>query len=125
MRTISRQEAINAIRHEVLTLVDDDHSICEVAGRLGIMCKGFKQFDDEELAKRYDWIVKKRKPKTRAELEVLANRWQLTRQFVQNKELACDVQLEDRDACVGWDEFSNARLAKFYTQLLNESVEVV
>jgi len=125
MRTMGRKEAIEAVRREVLKLVDDDHSVCEVAGRLGIFCRGFRQFSDEELARRFDWIVKRRSPKTREELEAHANRWQLARQLVQNKALACDVQLADRDACDGWDTFSNTELARFHEQLCGEKVEVV
>jgi len=125
MRTIKRDEAIRDIRREVLALVEDDHSLCEVAGRLGIFCRGFRQFDDQELFRRYDWIAKRKHVESRPALEVLANRWQLARQFVQNAELACDVQLRDRDGCDGWDTFNNAKLAQFYKELCAEEVDVI
>jgi hypothetical protein len=124
MKTLTRQQAIDAIRHEILKLVDDEHSACEVAGRLGIFCRGFKHFSDTELEKKYDWIVKKRNVKSRAELEDLANRWQIARQFVQNKELSCDVQLVENDTCSGWNEFSNVTLEKYYLELVKEPVQI-
>lgn len=125
MRTVKRDEAIKDIRRELLKLVDDDHSVCEVAGRLGIFCRGFRQFSDQELERRYDWIVKRRNVKSREELEAFANRWQLARQFVQNQKLACDVQLDERDTCDGWDTFTLAQLERFYKQLCSEEVHVV
>jgi hypothetical protein len=124
MKTMTRKEAIDHIRAEVSKLVDDEHSVCEVAGRLGIMCRGFKQFSDEELKKRYDWIVAKRNPKTRDELEDLANRWQIARQIVNDRDLSCDVQTLEEDTCKGWNEFSNATLEKYYRQLCGEPIEV-
>jgi hypothetical protein len=124
MRTVKRDEAIQDIRREVLKLVDDEHSLCEVCSRLNIMCKGFRQFSDEELFRRYGWIAKRKGIKSREDLEAHANRWQLARQFVQNKALACDVQLEDRDTCDGWDTFGTKELARFYQQICGEEVEV-
>ena len=35
-RTLSRQEAIDALRRALLARTDEHHSICEVAGRLGL-----------------------------------------------------------------------------------------
>ena len=124
MRTITRQDAIDGIRRAVLKLVDDDHSICQVAAEQGIMCKGFRRFTDDELAQRYDWLVKKKKPESREALEVLANRWQIARQLAEDERLACDVQMRDHDMCDGWDEFSNSRLARYYDELCHEAVEV-
>lgn len=124
MRTLTRKELIDEIRSEVLALVDDDHSICEVAGRLGIFCKGFRRFSDEELAKRYDWIVQIRRPSSREQLEDLADRWQIARQLVQNEALACDVQTKEHDTCRGWDEFDDAKLAELHASLSGETVAV-
>ncbi|MCK6551503.1 hypothetical protein L6R52_37045 [Myxococcota bacterium] len=124
MRTLVRGDAIADIRRELLRLVDDEHSVCEVAAEKGILCRGFRQFSDEELARRYDWISKRRHPKTREELETLANRWQLARQFVLDQRIACDVQLEDRDTCDGWDTFSNRMIERYYRELCGEDVTV-
>jgi hypothetical protein len=112
MKQLTRDQAIDAIRAKLLTYVDDEHSICEVATRRGIFCGGFAQWTAGELRKRYDWIVAGRPAIQRSELEDLANRWQLARQFVQGKPLACDVQADER-------------LAEFYRELLAEEVKIV
>ena len=122
MMPMTRHDAIDGIRSAILGLVDDDHSMCEVAASLGIFCKGFRQFSDEELARRYGWIVKKRGPMTREVLEDLGSRWQLARQLVQNDQLSCDVQTREHDTCCGWDTFSNERLAEYYRTLIGEEV---
>ena len=125
MRTLTRDQAIDDIRKEVLKLVDDEHSMCEVASRLGIFCKGFRQWDDEELKRRYDWIVKKKNVTRRDELVRFANRWQLARQYVQNKELSCDVQALEEDTCRGWKEFDDATLEHHHAELCGEPVKII
>ena len=122
-RKLTRNALIEKIRNEVRSLVDDEHSFCEVAGRLGIHCRGFKQYTDDELAHRYRWIVKSRAP-SREQLEDLANRWQLARQLVQNCDLSCDVQAKERDTCAGWDGFDDRQLSDFHRQLSGETVEI-
>lgn len=124
MRTMTRAALIAEIRREVLALVDDEHSFCDVAGSLGIGCTGFRQYSDSELARRYHWIVKARAPSTREELEDLANRWQLARQIVRDQPLSCDVQQLERDTCAGWDGYADEQLATFHETLTGESVEV-
>lgn len=122
--TINRDQAITEIRSELLKLVDDEHSMCQVAGERNIFCRGFKQWTDEELAQRYDWIVEKHKAAGREELEDLANRWQLARQLVQDETLSCDVQCVERDQCMGWDTHSDQALARYYKELLHRDVVV-
>lgn len=124
MRTIPRTEAIRDIRREILQLVDDDHSMCQVAARLGIYCHGFRQFSDRELMERYEWLVRHRGETNREALEDLANRWQLARQLVRDEELSCDVQTVERDTCLGWDGFPDERLEEFYRKLCNEEVRI-
>lgn len=124
MRTLTRQALIEEIRREVLALADEEHSFCEVAGKLGIACKGFRQYTDEELARKYRWIVKTRDPSTRAELEDLANRWQIARQIIQDRPLSCDVQQIERDTCAGWDGYEDEQLVSFHHSLCGETVEV-
>ncbi|MFO0727607.1 MAG: hypothetical protein U1E65_27765 [Myxococcota bacterium] len=123
-RTLSRQDAIDALRSALLRLTDEHHSACQVAGRLGIFCKGHRGLDDFALFERYDWIVARQKPKDRPELEDLANRWELARQTATGAALACDVQQVEQETCLGWDEFDNETLARHYFQLLEEPVFV-
>lgn len=125
MRKLSRQEAIDEIRRELLKLVDEEHSICEVAASRGIYCFGFSHYSDDELFERLDWLAEKKHITSRQELEKAAGRWQLARQRATDKPLACDVQKEDHDICNGWDEHSNAQLERFHMDLCGEYVQIV
>jgi hypothetical protein len=124
MRTISRQDAIDQLRTKLLTLVDDDHSICDVAAEKRIFCHGFSQWSDSELARRLHWMIDRKKPRPRAILEAHGNRWQLARQEVLGLPLACDVQQIDRDQCLGWESFDNGELEEHYRELIGERVTI-
>ena len=127
MKTLKRSEAIQVLRNKCVALVDDEHSLCDVASRLHILCGGISQWSFTELKKRHDWIVKNRPGITRKDLEDLANRWQLARQFVGDCSLACDKQMSEtqHQVCHGWDEFSEDDLARFVQQLTGDEVRVV
>ena len=128
MKAMNRSQAIDGLRAKLATLVDDQHSLCEVAGRLHLFCGGFSQLKTHELKQRYDWIAKNRPHITRKELEDLANRWQLARQFVTGKTLACDVQssgCEAHTTCRGWASFDDRQLAEFYREFCGEPIEIV
>ncbi|HEV8114355.1 MAG TPA: hypothetical protein VGR31_16405 [Planctomycetota bacterium] len=128
MMRLTRNEAVQAIREKLLTLVDDEHSACEVAARRGIFCKGTAQLSTGELRRRYDWIVRNRLGIRRAELEDIANRWQLARQRVLGVPLACDVQsdgCETHRTCSGWEGFSDPQIAAFYREMLGEEAEIL
>ena len=127
MRRMTRDEAIEDIRAKLLTLVDDEHSMCQVASRLGFYCGGFSQYSTGELRKRYDWVVGNRPWVKRAELEDLANRWQLARQFVLGTLVSCDTQASEHErhhTCEGWKGFTDERLAQFHRELLGEEIEI-
>lgn len=128
MKTLPRSQAIHDIRASLMQLVDEEHSICEVAARLHIFCGGFAQWTFHELKQRFPTIVRSRPRMTRKQLEELANRWQLARQTVSGTAIACDTQMHEREGlqvCRGWNEFSNDQLALFYSQILGEEVSVV
>lgn len=80
--------------------------------------------NDIELEETYDWIVERQKPRDRAHLEDLANRWQLSQQDAMDKDLACDVQTGERHTCLGWDEFSNDELEKHFSILKEEVIRI-
>ena len=127
MRRMNRRQVIDALREKLLTLVDDQHSMCEVASRLHLFCGGFSQWKTHELKERHAWIAKNRPGITRKELEDLANRWQLARQFVMNMPLACDVQssgCEQHPTCRGWASMDDQTLAKFYRDFCGEAIEI-
>jgi hypothetical protein len=127
MKTMTRDELIQALRARLLPFVDEDVSLCEAAARRGIFCHGFAQWTFTELRKRHPTIVRSRRRVTPAELRELANRWQLARQAALGGELACDVQMQEGAlrTCKGWDGFSDAELARFLHELGGEEVEVV
>jgi hypothetical protein len=117
--SITRSEAIALLRTKCVALVDEEHSLCDVAARLHVLCGGFAQWRFHELKERYEWIARRRPGVTRKELESLANRWQLARQFVLDTPLACDCQMQEKthSVCRGWDEFSDEDLARFCQEL--------
>jgi hypothetical protein len=117
-KVISRIEAIGRLRHHLKTLTDDEHSMCQVAAKKGIFCRGFARWSDEELKKHFAGLVRQRPKMNRWQLEELANRWELARQVVQNVTLACDAQTKEHDTCRGWDDFSNQELERFCADLL-------
>lgn len=122
---ISREEAIRRLRSVLVLYSDREHSACRVAAEKGIFCRGFSRYTEEELRKKYPWLVNRQPSISRRELEEAANRWQLARQTFTGIPLACDVQTLERDTCDGWDEFTNAQLARFCRDLLHERVVVI
>lgn len=124
MKTMKREEAIAALRGALLDLTDDDHSMCLVASKLRVFCGGFSQWKTNELRQRYDWIVKRNPRISRPQLEDLANRWQLARQFVRDVPTACDAQTIEHHTCRGWDDFTDEVLAKYVEELTGEKVVV-
>lgn len=127
VKRLKRAEVIAALRTALLSLVDDDHSICEVSERLNIFCGGFGQWTFGELKKQYPTIVRSRPCMTPRELKDLANRWQLVRKEVKGTQLACDTQLEEGalQTCRGWNDWSDEDLARFHLELCGEEVEVL
>ena len=120
---ISRSGLIAALRDE-LGRRAGDMSICKLAAQTGIFCKGFRRYSDAELKERYGWISKKNPDMPRAELEAIADRWQLARQDVIDAPTSCDVQQVEHDACGGWDDFGDDQLAGFLRELTGRSVVV-
>ena len=122
--TLTRQNTIARIREALESMTDEETSICKVAAEHGIFCHGFQRYTDNELRRRYGWIVRKRPGMTREELEEIANNWQLAQQQVHDLDFACDVQTKLHDTCCGWDDFSNEELGAFYQQLTGREVHV-
>lgn len=121
---ITRHEAVDLLRDRLAELVDDDHSLCEVAARHKIFCRGFSQWSFDELKRRYDWIADRHPGITRPELEFRANAWQLARKQLLDTPTACDAQAQEHDTCFGWDEFSPLELQHFLHDLAGLDVEV-
>jgi len=124
MKRVTRQQCIVDLEQQMKRMVDGEHSMCEVAAKKGIYCKGFRQWTFDELKQRYDWIVAARPNITREELEKIANTWQLARQEVFGTTLSCDTQSIEHDTCKGFDGWSDQELARFHGELCGEPVEV-
>jgi hypothetical protein len=122
--SIERSEAVNLLRTELLKHTDSETSLCKFAAERGVFCKGFARYGDGELRRKYNWITKRRPDMSRAELEEIANRWQLARQEVDDLPIACDVQRREHDMCNGWDDFSNEALSQFYTELTGKKIVI-
>jgi hypothetical protein len=124
-KALSRTEAIDRLRTELMKIADDENSVCKVAAEKGIFCQGFHRSSDGGLRRCYSWLDKRRPGMSREELEDLANRWQLARQEVNQLPIACDVQQKEHDSCNGWDDFSNEDLSQFYRELTGHDLIVM
>ena len=124
IQTLNRNEITSRLRRELMQGTDEENSVCKVAAERGVFCKGFKRYTDEDLRRRYDWIVAKNPAMTREDLERIANDWQLAQQEVHELPMACDVQQKVYDTCRGWNDFTNEQLAKFYFQLTGDEIAI-
>lgn len=122
---VSRKELVERLRLALAELTDEETSICKAAAEHGVFCRGFARCGDQELRRKYDWIVRKRPGMSREELEQVANDWQLAQQAVHELGFACDVQTRLHDTCGGWDDFTNEDLARFYGELTGRNARVV
>ena len=113
----TRESLIGALRAELTRRANGEVSICMLAAKNGIFCKGFHRYSDGELRRRYGWIARRYPDMPREELEEIADRWQLARQEVDGVATACDVQQMEHDSCNGWDDFTNDDLARFLLEL--------
>ena len=123
-RVVSRAWAIRSLREFLLTLTDEDHSMCRVANDRGIFCQGFRKLDDAGLRKHFAGIVERRPGVNRWQLEALGNQWELARQTVNRLPLACDVEQKEHETCGGWDDLGNEDLARYCGELLGLDVVV-
>lgn len=59
----------------------------------------------------------------RAQMERLADIWQMTEQLRLRIPIACDA-LNARGPCRGWNEFSDAELERFCADVLGQNVAI-
>ncbi len=121
----TRRDAVARLREALLKLTDDEHSMCQVAAERGIFCRGFRRWNASEFDRRWRDAIGRSTHLSRAQMEEFANVWQLAEQIRLRVALACDAQTLQHGPCRGWDEFSNAELARFCSDLLGQSVVVV
>ncbi len=120
-----RSEAISRLRSSLLAMTDDEHSLCQVAAERGIFCRGFRRWSETEFDRRWRMYIGRSTHLSREQMEEYANLWELAEQIRKRVSLACDAQTEARGPCRGWNEFSNAEIARFCNDVLGENVEVI
>jgi hypothetical protein len=121
----TRPEAIDRLRAALLALTDDEHSMCQVAAERGIFCRGFRRWNASEFDRRYRGAIGRSTHLSRAQMEEFANIWELAEQIRRRVGVACDARTAESGGCRGWDEFSDADLSRFCSDVLGESVGVV
>ena len=120
----SRRDAIDRLRDSLRRLADDEHSMCQVAAQRGIFCRGFQRWPDSEFDRRWKSALGRSTHLSRAQMEELANVWQLAEQIRCRVGLVCDAQSGRHGGCRGWDEFSNDDLARYCSDILGLNVVV-
>jgi len=125
LESISRPEAIEILRSRLVELTDAEHCLCDVAGRLGIFCKGFPALSDPEFRRQFDWIARKRPDASRADLERLVSLYHGGREEVAGARLCCDVETREHCACDGWNAFDNQQLERFCRDLAGRDVRIL
>jgi hypothetical protein len=120
----TREEAIGRLRAGLLKLSDGERSMCQLAAELGGFCRGFRRWNDHEFHHRWKKVIGQSTHLTRAQMERLADIWQLSEQIRCRVSLACDAQTLAHSPCRGWDEFSNDSLARHCDEVLGRNVVV-
>jgi hypothetical protein len=123
--TWTRDGAISKLREALVKLTDGEHSLCQVAGELGIFCHGFRRWNAREFDRHWRNAIGRSTYLSRSQMEEFANVWQLAEQIRYRVTLACDAQAAEHGTCRGWDEFSNADLSPFCCDILGQNIEVV
>lgn len=120
-----REEAVSRLRASLLSMTDDQHSLCQIAAERGIFCRGFRRWSESEFDRRWRKYIGRSTHLSRPQMEAYANVWELAEQIRRRVSLSCDAQTNSGGPCRGWNEFSNADLARFCNDVLGENVEVV
>jgi hypothetical protein len=120
----TRAEAIARLRDALVKLTDDEHSMCQVAAERGIFCHGFRRWNAREFDRRFRNAIGRSTYLSREQMEEFANLWELAEQIRLGVTLACDAQVREHGTCRGWDEFSNADLSRFCSDVLGRNIEI-
>lgn len=121
---ISRPEAIDRLRERLKNFVVGEHCLCEVAGRLGIFCRGFRRLSDAEFRQRFDWLLRRHPGSPRKALEELASLYHEGRQEATGAEICCDIETREHVGCDGWNTFDNRQLEEFHLALVGRPVQI-
>ena len=97
--------------------------MCETTARLGIFCRGFRRWPDTQFLRLWTRAMGPSTHLNRAQMERLADIWQLTEQLRLRIPIACDA-CSAFGPCRGWNEFSNAQLERFCADVLGQNVAI-
>ncbi len=123
-RVVARAWAIRSLREFLLTLTDEDHSMCRVASDRGIFCQGFRKLNDAELREHLAGIVKRRPGANRWQLEALGNQWELARQTVNRFLSPATFSRKSTRPAADGTISANEDLARYCAELLGLDVVV-
>ena len=122
--TWTREKAISRLRSALQKLTDDEHSICQIAAARGIFCHGFQRWPASEFDRRWKGAIGRSTHLSRAQMEELANVWQLAEQIRRRVGFACDAQTGGSGGCRGWEEFSDEDLAGHCGEVLGRRIRI-
>ncbi len=117
----SREQALEKIREFLAGKQRDDETTCQTVARLGIFCRGYDQWDLEQLRELYPWLAR-RVPEdaSREEFLKMVVAWDGARALVNKASTTCDVHMLDHDGCLGFDRFNNDQLRELFPQVFAE-----
>lgn len=105
-------------------LKDEEDTVCDVAAREGVFCRGFDRFPTPILRKSFPWLA--HDPEiSREDLVDRIRRWINARKFVLSLPSACDVEACEKDMCMGFEGFDDEKIAASYQEMFGESVEIL
>ncbi len=117
----TRDEAIARLRIRLVEIAGVERSICRVAAERGIFCRGFRRWNDSEFHERCKATLGVSTHLTRAQMERLADIWQLSEQLRHGVGLACDAPAGSHGACRGWEEFSDQEIREFSCEMIAQA----
>jgi hypothetical protein len=121
----AREQALQRIREFLVANTRDEETTCQVAARLGIFCRGFDQWDAQQLRALYPWLAKRMPADTpKEEFLKLVVAWDNARALVHKATTTCDALAIDHDACLGFDRFSNEELKGTFPQIFQAEDQI-
>ena len=121
----SRQEAVQKIRHLLITNMRNDETTCQAMARMGVFCRGYDQWTTEQLRELYPWLAKKLSADARREeLLLLIIAWDGARTLVNGVATTCDAKSLDHEGCLGFDGFTNDQLKAKFASLFGTEDEI-
>ena len=122
---MTREAAIARLRRTLMSFCAEGESACRAAADHQLLCRGFGHMTDAQLRLRFGEILHLPPDAPRDVIEAKANEWLLARQQATAAPTICDLQRRTHETCRGWDEFSNAELAKYCGEMLELDAIVV